>query len=354
MHKIDNILNELLAFDSSLEQNKEDLKDVINQMYQIKPVVKIDTEFRQKLKHDLHQKILEEKITSKWKIKNIYKILFWAFWVVATFVFWFIFFNDTIKYVHAPVNTDEWKKDNLIWLRMSSLPETENIENKDILENNISNDLIENTPNKIVLKENLNVKTLPIETVKPKTWSVKKETQSKIADEVENINIENTNITDSNVDNIEVSTFSVQSDMINKDNNLESTQIQDTISNDDNVDNNEWLDTVSWMMLQTKAPTMAKQSASFQYLLDTNLDTEFQKIEIDNTIFETNTQNIVKILNFESYLLTNDTVLNFDSIYLNNWEYFINFLTSNNDIIEISLNKSLYIYDENNLIIQKK
>ena len=62
MHKIDNILNELLAFDPSLEQNKEDLKDVINQMYQIKPIVKIDTEKKKKLKHDLHQKILEDKV----------------------------------------------------------------------------------------------------------------------------------------------------------------------------------------------------------------------------------------------------------------------------------------------------
>lgn len=108
-NKIKEILDELYSIDSSLKEKEDELEKIILKMLEIKPNIKIDEEFKNKLNSELNSKITEIKIknynkNSSLSFTQIFAYIFWTIWMAC---FWFIIFRDNILNTLTPIS---WNK----------------------------------------------------------------------------------------------------------------------------------------------------------------------------------------------------------------------------------------------------
>lgn len=97
--KVEQILNELYEIDSSLKDKEKDLKKIIIKMIETKPDIKVDESFKNELRKNIEEKIMQNKISAyKWEKTNnffhTFSYIFWSVWVLA---FSFIFINSYLN-----------------------------------------------------------------------------------------------------------------------------------------------------------------------------------------------------------------------------------------------------------------
>ncbi|MBW7954856.1 hypothetical protein H3C61_03515 [Candidatus Gracilibacteria bacterium] len=176
-----NILQELYQIDESLKSKEQDLIKLIEKMILLKPNIKVDIDFKNKLKNELFNTIASKKIENFKKTQKssiFFKFGYFFGGAIAT-AFGIFIFNQTL----APINNTNLKQNSPQIVSLENkvstfgiqsenniIDSTKNDTKKELKTNEVQNDsmAIEASPksNEILLKNTSNLKTfsIPIET----------------------------------------------------------------------------------------------------------------------------------------------------------------------------------------------
>lgn len=95
---IKKILQELYEIDKTLKPKEEELINIIEKMMFVKPNIVINKDFKEELKKQIDENILQLKLNTfkKWQSKNTFKKIWYFFLGIITTAFWIFIFNTTI------------------------------------------------------------------------------------------------------------------------------------------------------------------------------------------------------------------------------------------------------------------